>query len=90
MLLCNSLPELGDGGGEVGGVSSQPKGFVLAVGVFNAAFSVPGLFALGPGQLRLKTLQTPKQAGVTYLHFSTRDRMDHPRRTLMPGQQGSG
>lgn len=52
-LLCNLLPELGDGGGEVG---SQQSGFVLAVGVLNAAISVPTLFALGPGQLRLKTL----------------------------------
>lgn len=57
MRLCNSLPELGDGGGEVGGVGSQPKGFVLAVGVLDAAIGVPGLFALGPGQLRLKTLK---------------------------------
>ena len=57
MLLYNSLPELGDGGGEVGGVGSQPEGFVLAVGVLDAAIGVPGLFALSPGQLRLKTLK---------------------------------
>lgn len=59
-LLCNLLPELGDGGGEVG-VGSQPKGFVLAVGVLNAVFGVPCLFALGPGQLRLKTLKCKKK-----------------------------
>lgn len=56
MVLCNLLPELCDGGGEVGGVGSHPEGFVLAVGVLNAMISVPGLIALGPGQLRLKTL----------------------------------
>jgi len=60
--LCNSLPELSDGGGEVGGVSSQPKGFVLAVGVLDAAIGVPGLIALGPGQLRLKTLKHKKSS----------------------------
>lgn len=52
----NVLPELGDGGGEVGGVDGHPEGFVLAVGVLDATVSVPGLFTLGPGQLRLKTL----------------------------------
>lgn len=56
-VLCNSLPELGDGGGEVGGVGSHPKGFVLAVGVLDAMISVPGLLAFGPGQLWLKTLK---------------------------------
>lgn len=60
VLLCNSLPELCDGGGEVGGVGSHPKGFVLAVGVFNATICVPGLVALGPGQLWLKTLKYKK------------------------------
>lgn len=60
-LLYNSLPELSDGGGEVGGVGSQPKGFVLAVGVLNAAFGVPGLIALGPRKLRLKTLKRHKK-----------------------------
>ena len=62
VLLCNSLPELGDGGGEVGGVGSQPKGFVLAVGVLDAAIGVPGLIALGPGQLRLETLKPIKKS----------------------------
>lgn len=61
MVLCNLLPELGDGGGEVGGVGSHPEGFVLAVGVLNAMISVPGLIALGPGQLRLKTLGYKKK-----------------------------
>lgn len=56
------LPELGDGGGEVGGVGSHPEGFVLAVGVLNAMISVPGLIALGPGQLRLKTLEQVVEA----------------------------
>ncbi len=65
VLLCNSLPELGDGGGEVGGVGSQPKGFVLAVGVLDAAIGVPGLIAFGPGKLRLKTL-THEKARVTF------------------------
>lgn len=63
-LLCNSLPELGDRGGEVGevgGVGSQPEGFVLAVGVLDAAVGVPGLIALGPRQLRLKTLEPAKK-----------------------------
>lgn len=62
MRLCNSLPKLGDGGGVVGGevgggVGAPHKGFVLAVGVLNAAIGVPGLIALGPGQFWLKTLQ---------------------------------
>lgn len=57
VVLCNLLPELSDGGGEVGGVGSHPKGFVLAVGILDAAVSVPGLLAFGPGQLRLKTLK---------------------------------
>lgn len=61
VVLCNLLPELGDGGGEVGGVGSHPEGFVLAVGVLNAMISVPGLIALGPGQLRLKTLGYKKK-----------------------------
>lgn len=66
VFLCNSLPKLGDGGGEVevGGVGSQPKGFVLAVGVLDAAIGVPGLIAFGPGQLRLKTLECKKKARV--------------------------
>lgn len=49
VVLCNLLPELSDGGGEVGGVGSHPEGFVLAVGVLDAVLSVPGLIALGPG-----------------------------------------
>lgn len=53
----NSLPELGDGGGEVGGVGGQPQGLVFADGVLHAVFCVPGLLALGPGELRLETLQ---------------------------------
>lgn len=57
MLLYNSLPELCDGGGEVGGAGSHPKGFVLAVGVLNAAVCVPRLLALGPWQLWLKALR---------------------------------
>lgn len=60
VVLCNLLPELSDGGGEVGGVGSHPEGFVLAVGILNAALSVPGLLAFGPGQLRLKALKDAK------------------------------
>lgn len=67
VLLCNSLPELGDGGGEVGGVGSQPEGFVLAVGVLDAAIGVPGLIALGPGQLRLKTLKHKNKKSRIYI-----------------------
>ena len=59
-LLGNLLPELSDGGGEVGDVGGQKKGFVLAEGVLNAAIGIPGLIALGPGQLRLKTLKWKK------------------------------
>lgn len=57
---CYSLPELYDGGGEarVGGVGRHPVGFVLAVGVLDAVLGVPGLIALGPGQLGLKALHT--------------------------------
>lgn len=61
----NSLPELRDGGGKVGGVGGQPQGLVFADGVLHAVFCVPGLLALGPGELRLETLQqvveTPSQ-----------------------------
>lgn len=52
-----SLPELCDGGGEVGGVGHQPQALVLADGVLHTVFRVPGLLALGPGELRLETLQ---------------------------------
>lgn len=57
--MLYSLPELGDGGGkaQVGGVGCQPEGFVHAVGVLDAVIAVPGMIALGPGQLRLKTLK---------------------------------
>lgn len=59
----NLLPELGDRGdqGQVGGVGRQHEGFVHAAGVLDAAVGVPGVVALGPGQLRLETL-TRKQA----------------------------
>lgn len=53
----NSLPELRDGGGKVGGVGGQPQGLVFADGVLHAVVCVPGLLALGPGELRLETLQ---------------------------------
>jgi len=66
-LWRNSLPELGDGGGEVGGVGGQPEGFVLAEGVLDAAVGVPGLVALGPGQLRLETLQRGAEEGQLVL-----------------------
>lgn len=54
----NLLPELGDGGdqGQVGGVGRQHEGLVHAAGVLDAAGAVPGVVALGPGQLGLKTL----------------------------------
>lgn len=51
------FPKLCDGGGKVGGVGGNPNCFVLAVGVLNALISVPGLIALGPGQLWLETLE---------------------------------
>lgn len=59
------FPELGDGGGEVGEVGEvggQPEGFVLAVGVLDAAVGVPRLIAPGPGQLWLETLEQIVQA----------------------------
>lgn len=58
-MTHNSLPELGDRGskGEIGGIGHQPEGFVHPVGVFDAVISVPGVIALGPGELRLKTLK---------------------------------
>lgn len=57
-MTGNLLPELGDGGdqGQVGGVGHQHEGFVHAAGVLDAAGAVPGVVALGPGQLGLKTL----------------------------------
>lgn len=57
-MTGNSLPELGDGGdqGQVGGVGRQHEGFVHAAGVLDAAVAVPGVVALGPGQLGLETL----------------------------------
>lgn len=55
----NLLPELGDRGdqGQVGGVGRQHEGLVHATGVLDAALAVPGVVALGPGQLGLKTLR---------------------------------
>lgn len=66
---CYSLPELYDGGGEarVGGVGRRPVGFVLAVGVLDAVLGVPGLIALGPGQLGLKALHTQYKEWVKTL-----------------------
>lgn len=62
-VTSNLLPELGDGGdqGQVGGVGRQHEGSVHAAGVLDAAVGVPGVVALGPGQLRLKTLAWDKQ-----------------------------
>lgn len=60
----NSLPELGDGGGEVGGVGGQPESFVLADRVLDAAVGVPRLIAFGPRQLGLETLQRQKEQRV--------------------------
>lgn len=62
-MTGNSLPELGDGGdqGQVGGVGGQHEGSVDAVGVLDAAEAVPGVVALGPGQLGLETLSGRKQ-----------------------------
>lgn len=57
-----SLPELCDGGGEVGGVGRQPQALVFADGVLHTVFGVPELLALGPGQLRLETLQQVVEA----------------------------
>lgn len=53
----NSLPELSDGGGEVGDVGRQPHGLVLADGVLHAAVGVPGLLAPSPGKFGLKALE---------------------------------
>lgn len=53
----NSLPKLCDGGGKVGGVGRQPQARVFADRVLHTVFCVPELLALGPGQLRLETLQ---------------------------------
>lgn len=62
-VTSNLLPELGDGGdqGQVGGVGRQHEGSVHAAGILDAAVGVPGVVALGPGQLRLKTLAWNKQ-----------------------------
>lgn len=78
--LCNSLPELGDGGGEVqvGGVGSHPKGFVLADGVLDAAIGVPGLIALGPGQLRPKTLKRKTEAFYLFCDVDFCENIAHP------------
>lgn len=58
----NSLPEFRDGGGEVGAVDCQPQGLVFADSVLHAVHRVPGLLALGPGELRLKALQQVVQS----------------------------
>lgn len=62
-VTSNLLPELCDGGdqGQVGGVGRQHEGPVHAAGILDAAVGVPGVVALGPGQLRLKTLAWNKQ-----------------------------
>lgn len=53
----NSLPKFRNRGGKVGSVDCQPQGLVFADGVLHTGVCVPGLLALGPGELRLKTLQ---------------------------------
>ena len=52
-----SLPELSDGGGEVGDVGSKHQGLVLAECVLHTPGCVPWLIAFGPWQLRLKALE---------------------------------
>lgn len=51
------LPELGDRGGEVAGVESEPQALVLAHRVLHAVGCVPGMVAVRPGQLRLEGLE---------------------------------
>lgn len=51
------LPELGDRGGEVAGVESDPQALVLAHRVLHAVGRVPGVVAVRPGQLRLEGLE---------------------------------
>lgn len=53
----HSLPELGYRGGKVGDVGGEPQGLVSADRVLHAEFRVPGLLALGPGELRLEALE---------------------------------
>lgn len=71
-ISYNLLPKLCDGGGKVGGVGGNPKGFVLAVGVLNALIGVPGLIALGPRQLWPETLrgQRNKAEGLSEHEFT--------------------
>ena len=75
-----SLPELCDGGCEVGDVGCQPKGLVLADRVLHTELCVPGLLAFCPGELRLKAMkQVVETPGQDHNVVDVQERYDDNR-----------
>lgn len=77
----NSLPKFCNRGGKVGSVDRQPQGLVFADGVLHTGVGVPGLLALGPGELRLETLQqVVEPPGQDHDVVDVQERHDDERR----------